>query len=271
MHTNSGIDWLDLLLFSETTISFIDAHKDDIIDKCKDWRLPPMVAVSVALFEVAVNHAPFSVLQELLVKFVKGELYGTHEHYGPMYLEHAAAIALDLESLIREGVLTSNGQERSTDKYADQRGYLTGQFIIAFDTDVNDLLAMLSAIGCCFAATVNGFANGCFLHTFGDDEVRDTLLTATEYQEISSTIYVSRSPGIMDTNVFLDSKDVFNLHRFMTGDVVSFDLWDPTWPEEGEEPRASIESRFLAILAASASAHVPWTTDVIGGAPYRRL
>ena len=103
----------------------------------------------------------------------------------------------------------------------------------------------------CYAVQMEGAGH---VRTFGDDPERDTVVDAhTHLIDAFGYTAVTRKDGVGCTRAAVDDMSWCNLRRFSRGRMVSFVVWDPTWPtgQEGDEPVPAIEARLLRAVADS--------------------
>lgn len=86
-------------------------------------------------------------------KFVKGEMYGTYFHYGPLVDDHRDSVVKDFQYLVKHGVCTHNGQEPLSG--GTGRSYL--DFIVMVRDDiVHEFISVLKQL---YLNGVNVYAN----------------------------------------------------------------------------------------------------------------
>ncbi len=186
------------------------------------------VAIDVAIFHVIQESGPANV-RELLKLFVQGRFGATSSHYGPLISDHAAAVGPLLGKLMDRGVLTCNGQERRfDDPGTQQRAYLCGSFVLGENASFDDATAMLASTGSCFTAVTA-------------DRDRAMLgLRGVDGQWSGEAVWVTMHAGeptsrIMDAEHYVHENDAYGMAKHVdAARVVSFHIWDPTWPEHDE-------------------------------------
>jgi hypothetical protein len=256
-------NWLENLVYSMMSfdaIEFVKTHKQRIVRMIQTFSDAnghsfheeydvPSVHASVALFQEAVEYGPFLVIRELLVLFIRGVISGTNISHGPLNNRHSDASSYALMELINAGIFTSDGQERSY--LYEQRGYVSGSFVVNNIPDFRPVLSMFDAIGACYVFSFQGIYT---LKTFGDDPVMNLHTPALDYNIVHS-LCVTKDGGNFFTNVNLDNdNEQYNLNRHELGHVVVFTVWDPKWPEYDEIQQEPIERRFLHAILTNANA-----------------
>ncbi len=212
------------------------AELHETIDEATD------VAIDVAIFHV-IQESGLGNLRQLLKLFVQGRFGATSTHYGPMVTDHAAAAGALLGKLIDRGVLTCNGQERQfDDPGTKQRAYLCGSFVLGEDASFDDAVAMLASTGSCFTAVTA-------------DRDRAMLgLRGVDGQWSGEVVWVTMCAGepttqIMDAENYVHEYDVYGMAKHVdAARVLSFHIWDPTWPERDELDGPVLEERLLRAL-----------------------
>lgn len=200
------------------------------------------VAMDVAIFRV-IQESGLRACATLLKLFVQGRFGATSTHYGPMVTDHAAAAGALLGKLIDRGVLTCDGQERKFDDPGTmQRAYLCGSFVLGEDASFDDAVAMLASTGSCFTAMTA-------------DRDRTMLgLRGVDGQWSGEVVWVTKDAGettsrIMDAELFVHEPDAYGMAKHVdAARVVSFHIWDSTWPERDELGGPVLEERLLLAL-----------------------
>lgn len=232
-------------------------HERDILSFAEegfDDRAPD-VAHSIALFQVIQDRYGPVQLQTLLKAFVQGRLHGTSNHFAPMCDDHVDARA-PLAKLVERGVFTSCGQDRRYTAPGEmQRAYVTGSFFLGDDASWGQVVDMFGSTGACFGVN----------RVDADEDENQTafrlLGVDSDWTPSSNTfVWVTYAKGkaythIMDRDYPVHGDDEYELHRF--GRVVSFSMWESTWPDEDETtPPTQLEVRLLRAIEDPRYRHV---------------
>lgn len=262
---------------------FLQEHQDDIIDNIQrqhedDGRTPPKVNAAIAIWKQGAEAARHpGITRELLLLFLKGILWATPCHMGPLFTEHAQECGGQLVRLVQEapGLFTTDGQERTCQRtphgalHLQQRAYLCAQFILQPGAQLEQLVRLMKAANCCFELVIQQHQQDwTFIRLLQPGADADTLqlnvwegldnqtwpgredecFWVTRWHEGREDEQVENMTLYNHSNQYVDVDDIYGLATY--GTLVSFDAWDPTWPESDERGYTCLEERLLHAIQA---------------------
>jgi hypothetical protein len=205
---------------------------------------------ALMLFKEA--HGKVSKIRELLQLFMQGKICRTSLYPFPLVHEHANSSSKGLLNLVKNGLLTYDGQERNA--YSDgllQRGYISGSLVLKNKDVINDFCEKLASLLCCYALRSN---DTCYIRSFGQrNEEFIKTITLKKGEHISDHmdfIWVTYCPIDGYTTCVSVDDNPYELESD-TPDTVIVDLtvWDPIWPNaENENKLRPIEKRLSEVL-----------------------